>query len=602
MKVKPIPSNTSIKNNKDKLSFMYLFIFLLAIAVYGWTYTFDFSMDDGYIRDIVNDINKNWTGIGSIFSQRLGDDYRPISNLSFWLEDYIFGDLKPNISHLINTVLFAILSTLIFRFLLIMNLIEDKNKAIALALVTVILFVVHPMYVSVVANIKSRDNLLSMLFGILGAIQIVHFFNSYKKWRILSFLLFIIIANFAKRDAYFFLLFPLLYFLFFKNHLFNKKTLTRAFLYTIISCVIFFIIRSIVSEYYIGKDIASFTYSDSPLTTNDSLINRISFSLTTMWYYLKFFIVPFGYHSYYGYNQIPLNSLFSPLNIISVIAYISILIFSIFKYKKQKLYLFSFLFYLLAIAYAANLVYIISGAISDRYNFIGSLGLCLFTATLIVEYSKTSNWKIILKPWFILLIIILIGFNFYRAKDWKNSETLFLSDIKNGSQSAQVHQMLSSIYLNEALFANISIEEKDKKMLEAVKYIDKGLEISQINPMLLENKGISLIYYTQPDSAKTYFRKALQVDSTINTNINHLGLCFRNENNLDSALYYFGIAMNKDAIFGYAANNYVEMLIKQQRLNSVDSVIKILNNRFPTDKYLKQKTEDLNQKGIWYVY
>jgi hypothetical protein len=460
------------------------------------------------------------------------------------------------------------------------------------------------MHISVVANIKSRDNILSMLFGVTSAIQMIQFFKDRKKSRVFWILLLLIIAELSKSDAYVFAFFAFLYYFIYApyKYKFNFKFFAILIILFNILINVPSMVKTEMMNNFIGESIQYRVHVDSPLMHHDTIINRLSLSFTTMLYYLKFFILPFGHFSYYGYNHVSLMPLFSITNILSFFIYTGLLVFSILKFKSQKLFLFSFIFYLLAIAYASNLPVIVSGVLADRYNFIGSLGLSMFTATLILQYSNEKSWKVVLKPWFIILIAIFTAFNIHRTADWKNKETLFLSDIQKGSKSAHLHQMLSSIYINDALFADLPKDLADSAMSKAIFYIDKGLAISQFNPFLFENKGISKLYKNNITEAKVYFRKGIQLDSTVYSIHNYIGICFRNENKLDSALHYFAYAMNHETIFNYAANNYIEMLIRKQQYKSVDSTLVVLQKRFPTDKYLKQKIDYLKTNGSWYAY
>ncbi len=597
--------NATTEFNKNiNYLFIYFAIFISTFLLYGWTYTFSWGMDDGFIIDILKGIENNWTGISSVFTQRLGEDYRPFTVLSFWLEKTFFGDFNPGHAHLINVAFFGLLLVQIFRFIRIGSFMLQNDMAFAMALIVVLIFLAHPMHISVVANIKSRDNILSMLFGLSAAIQMIQFFKDYKKFRIIFIIFLLTIAELSKSDAYVFAFFPFLYYFIYVQNSFKpnfKKIAILIFVFIILINVPQ-IVKNNMMNSFICESIQYRVHVDSPLMHHDTIINRLSLSFTTMLYYLKFFIIPFGYYSYFGYNEIPLPSLFSLANILSFFIYTSIFIFSILKFKSQKLFLFSFIFYLLAIAYASNLPVIVSGVLADRYNFIGSLGLSMFTATLILQYSNEKSWKVVLKPWFIILIAIFTAFNIHRTADWKNKETLFLSDIQKGSKSAHLHQMLSSIYINDALFADLPKDLADSAMSKAIFYIDKGLAISQFNPFLFENKGISKLYKNNITEAKVYFRKGIQLDSTVYSIHNYIGICFRNENKLDSALHYFAYAMNHETIFNYAANNYIEMLIRKQQYKSVDSTLVVLQKRFPTDKYLKQKIDYLKTSGSWYAY
>src|SRR4029077_12117814 len=95
------------------------------------------------------------------------NNYRPLALLSFMVEKQIFG-LDPHIGHLINVLLFALSCVLIY--VLLTRLFPTLNRAFPLLMV--LLFVFHPVHVEAVANIKGRDDLLCLLFGIVSLLQV----------------------------------------------------------------------------------------------------------------------------------------------------------------------------------------------------------------------------------------------------------------------------------------------------------------------------------------------------------------------------------------------------------------------------------------------
>lgn len=583
------------------LSVLYLSFFFISFLLYGITYTFDWALDDNFIYDIIYNIKTNWNGFSTVLSQRFGQDYRPIVVISFYLQHFICGDLTPGISHLINVFLFVILLIQINRFIMLGKYYSDKTQLFAFAILVTFIFMLHPMHTNVVANIKSRDNILSMLFGISGAIQSIKYFNIARKIHLALFLFFMGMALLAKPDAYVFLIFPIGYYFLYENSNLKKKLLVIFF-----SLFSFFIIN--IAKYYMIKELVKNKFAlgsvrvDSPLIYNDSFLNKVSLSITTMFYYLKFFLIPCDYYAYYGINQIQLKPLFSLINIITFIVYVFIFIFSIIKYKKNKIYLFSFLFFLLSIAYASNLKIIVSGIVADRYNFIGSLGQTMFFSAVLVEYLNIIDVKNLFSKWLFVLMIILFAFSIHRIMVWKDTRTLLLDDIKYNTQSAQAYLMISSNYLNAALFDNLKKDSADEAIKYASFYVNRGLTIDSFNPYLLENKGIVKLYYGNNEQAIFYFRKGYLSDSSMLSCINYIGVSYRNLNNIDTALYYFGKAMNKTNEFTYAANNYIEMLIRKKQFKSVDSTINILINKCPNDKYLKSKVKYLIETGGWYAF
>lgn len=578
----------------------YLALFLGAVLLYGWTATFDWGLDDHFSYGAVQNANNNMNNIDAVLNQKFGEDYRPVTILSFWLEGKLFNGLLPGRAHFINALIFGLLLIQIFRFSLYGKYFSNDKILVAFALLTTLIFLVHPMHVSVVANIKSRDNLLSMLLGITSSIHFLYFLNNRQWWRIIFIPLFLLLAFLSKSDSYIFIIFPILYALFFSK--INWKMFAFVVLIVIFLGQVIPQIKSNIISDHIEGSIVSRVYLDSPLFENDSLINRLSLSLTTMLYYFKFFILPFGHYVYYGIDQIPLLPLFSPLNILSFFIHLFLFIFCILKFKTNRVYLFSLMFYFLAIGYASNLPVIVSGVLTDRYNFIGSLGMCMFVSALAIEYLNISYWKDLFKKWIVAVLIIFAGFAVYRTSAWKNTKTLLLRDIDDVTKSAHTNLMLSSEYINEVIFNNLSTEEADYCMTEAIRYIDRGLKVTDKNPFLYQNSGITSIYFGNNAEAVRYLKKSFELDSTIMSTANYIGIAYRNMNQIDSALHYFEYAMNNTNMFTYQSNNFVSMLIRKERFEAVDSTLNVLKMRFPNDKYLESKIESWKSNKEWYDY
>lgn len=85
--------------------------------------------------------------------------YRPLSLITFALEQEFFGDKHPEYSHQINAVLYG-LTGLSIGALLQKWLPGETIMAFMIGLA----FITHPIHTEIVANIKGRDELLSFLF------------------------------------------------------------------------------------------------------------------------------------------------------------------------------------------------------------------------------------------------------------------------------------------------------------------------------------------------------------------------------------------------------------------------------------------------------
>jgi len=143
----------------------------LAIALYAATIGFGTALDDGLVLSDNAYVLQGPSGIGDIlthdsFHGSIGESanltggrYRPLAQVMYALEVGIAGGVAPKLHHTVNVLLYALTALVLLRFL--QRRIMPGHTMAALA--TVVLFVVHPLHTEVVANIKGRDELLSLL-------------------------------------------------------------------------------------------------------------------------------------------------------------------------------------------------------------------------------------------------------------------------------------------------------------------------------------------------------------------------------------------------------------------------------------------------------
>ncbi len=570
--------------------------------LYGWTYGFDYALSDEYVLDAIAELPNNLHGFLNAFSQLYaGNDYRPVTILSFCIERFLFSGSSPHVSHLVNVFLYGIINIKLYDFVVVSKFDQEEKKLPWLALLTAFLFLIHPNHVSVVANIKSRDNLLSMLFGLLTAIQLIKASDQKQYIRLLPALFYITLALLSKRDAYIFAVIPALIILLFREVRYKKVAVYFGM------TIALFIISNWVRDYMAPNTIShtgalSIAFDKNPLVADDSVFNRISMCLTSLFYYIKFLFVPVGYHFIFGYNQIPLQPLFSFPNIVALFSIIIFFALALFRFKKNKIYLFCFLFFILSIAYALNLLQIVSNIVMDRYDFIPSFAFCLAVAAIFTDLTRAEAYKIFKTPALVLLSVLFIAFTVYRTKDWRNMFTLVKHDMPYLKQSVNANRIAAAIYINEALneetkpaynkqYADSMINIGEKYTLDGLKIYDQVVE-------LWEERGLCSFYRKDYPAALTYYLTCRRIDSNYLSALNYAGFTYWRLNNFDSAYYYFNYVVNREDYFGYAANNLLDLLYTNNHPREGDSILNIMKKKYPDDMGLKNKITTLGKNAV----
>jgi tetratricopeptide (TPR) repeat protein len=187
-----------VKNGYGNLAVLFLTAFLL----YGNTIRNGYSLDDSYVTQNNPKVLKGFAGIPEILTSRYVDEegnsfgYRPIAVTTFAIEHELWGR-NPHLSHLMNTLLFALCSLLLF--LLFRKIFHNTNRLFALAIV--FLFAAHPIHTEVVASLKNRETLLSFLFSLVAVRMFLKWYDARKAWPAVAGVFAFALAFLSKQDA-----------------------------------------------------------------------------------------------------------------------------------------------------------------------------------------------------------------------------------------------------------------------------------------------------------------------------------------------------------------------------------------------------------------
>lgn len=524
--VHPTTKNQSSSTNKRNI------LIALGIAIFGFL-IYSNTLSHGYVLDDFSQIKENFVtkrGLSDIgthfktharhgFGREEGELYRPITMSTFSLDWEIAPD-NPGWAHTVNVILYAITGGIFF--LLLMQLMKDFNLVIPF--LTTLFFMAHPTHVEVVANIKSRDEILMFLMSVLSIKFLFNYLkNNNLVWILFSVLIYTI-ALFSKENAITFLaIIPLCLFFFSKLKL--NKIIGYSAIY-LIPALLFILVRksvvggmttpggiSVLDNFLVGADGDFLAYTASAF----GMLGR----------YLWALFIPHPLVSDLGYNQIPLMGWGSWQALLAFFILGGAGVYALIKLKNKSLWSFGILFFLINFSIFTNLIIEIGTSYGERLLYSASPGFALVLTLGLMKILKVDirNKKADIFQNKTLLgvaagiVLVFSALTFNRNVDWESSYTLYHTDIEKAPNSAKLNYHYG---------------------LELVK---KGND---------ESGAVQKDWY---DKAKASFEKALEIKPDYHDAFGQLGLAYYREKNYDEALKNYEMALRYRKKFALVHSN-----------------------------------------------
>ncbi len=534
--------------------FVLLFGFLLYINTLGHDYTQDDAIviyDNMYTQKGVSGIPGLLTKDTFFgFFKKEGKDklvsggrYRPFTPIMFAIEYQLFGK-NPFIGHLINALLYGLLGYFIFQLLTIVFRIRSDYKLHFewIILACTVLFLSHPIHTEAVANIKGRDEIMSMLGAILATIYTIRYKeNNTGSNALIAFIAFFI-ALMSKENAITFLAIIPAIFVFFYN--IKIGSALSKMMPILAATALFLACRTAVLGFDMGT--TSTELMNNPYIkvignnyTPFSGTEKIATIIYTLGYYIKLLFLPHPLTSDYYPRQIDIMSLGDVGVLLSLFIYIFMVTVAIIYYKRDRVISFAILFFLATLSIVSNIVFPIGTNMSERFMFMPSLAFCLLIPHVL--YKITKNGKTAFG--IIVAIALLYSVKTYtRNQTWKNDFTLFTTDVKISRKSAKMLNAAGGALCTEA--SKEKDENKKKQMLlQAISYLNEAIKIhpNYSNAHLL--MGNSYFYLGELDKSIIAYENALRSNPDFQDAKSNLAVALRDagrkagekENNIQKA-------------------------------------------------------------------
>jgi tetratricopeptide (TPR) repeat protein len=580
----------------------------LSISLYANTWSFGFASDDTMMI-VDNSFTKGgFDGIKKIFTTDAfagflgegknllsGGRYRPLSQLIFNIEYSIFG-LNSHLWHIQNTIFFAIGMLIVF-FTLRKLFQNEEFQWSNIAFLSTLLLISHPLNTEVVANIKSFDLILSLIFSFLALNLSLKYYDSGKAKYLLGIFIYLFLGILSKETALTFLgVIPLSVLVFRK---FNKQRFIITFGVSLISVISYFVFRTIMIG--LPKSVEVTELLNNPFL-QATTTEKYATILYTWWHYIQLFLLPINLtHDYYPYT-IALKNFSDPFVILGFLLYVSLTIWSfykiflqLFKSGKPNLLAYSWIFYIFVFSVSSNIFVSIGAFMNERFIFIADIGLTIFATIILKKIAlkiRPKKQQIV----YLLLLPIVILFSIktvYRNQAWKNDYTLFTTDVQISNNSAKCNVSAGGKSYEKAK-KEFNAAKKKQLLNNAEKYLLKGIKIHPkyvAAYVLLGN-----VYFEKED-----YKKSLQSYITsvklgerkdAPANIKSLGIKLHQINKYQESLqvfdFYSKMFSSDSEVNYFIADNYLN-------LNQVDTSILILNKLIKSDSLYDEAYNKLGE-------
>ncbi|MEZ4883895.1 MAG: tetratricopeptide repeat protein [Chitinophagales bacterium] len=529
--------------------------------------------DPDYVlkNDFIQEASKE--NILHIATKPIAYNYHPLTMYSLML-DYQIWDKNAFGYHLVNLIIHLLNTLLIFYFAYLLS-----RGRVEIALITALLFGIHPMHVESVAWISERKDVLYVFFMTASFIAYLQYLRK-KDWVYYGLaVLWAALSMFSKPAA---VVIPLL--LICIDFYLKRKVRPKS----IADKIPFFVLALIFGILTIEAQ----TSGVALVGKNFTILQRTSFVAYGFVMYLVKLIAPFKLASFYPY---PISSAKESLplvfKIMPLIAMI-ILVIVAWTWRFTRLIIFAFAFYFFNVVLVLQFVSVGKAIVADRYTYMAYTGL--FFAIGYGFHKLYHSQRAYQKPLqaILLLSVLILGLlSFQQTKVWKNGETMWGNVIEKYPNS-MVYTTRGDFYMNaqeyDKAFADFSkaialnpneydaynlrgnIHRREKRYDEAIADYQKALTIQPRTPKPMLNLGNTYFELGKNDKALELYNQIIAGEPNNANALCNRGAIYFRQKEYDKALAdltkaiaidedYFDAYMNRGVVYS-VTNRFDESL------------------------------------------
>jgi tetratricopeptide (TPR) repeat protein len=493
-------------------------LFALAVLVYANTIPNKWAVDDvPIIRDNTL-VQRGLAGVPAIFTHDAfygyyqqdinalaGGRYRPLSPALFALEAELLAPVKkdaaqevvrdaagyrlrdlsadswfPNFLHLQNALLFGLLCVVLYQTLaqlLRPALAAGPARADAVAALTTLLFALHPLHTEVVANVKSADELLSLLGALLALGFTLRAYDApepeRRRWLLAAAGSFMLALLAKEMAATFVLVVPLaLWF-------FRAAPLRRlgALCWPLALVLVLYgglrtavvgtprrgeVVKELMNDPFLvldpqaaygplvpGSEVQKLLHPTATTFSRMPYANELATNVYTYGRYLRLLVWPHPLTSDYYPREVAVHSWAEGSVWLALLLNGGLLGWALWRTPRRSPVAFGILFYFITFSLVSNLLFPVGTNMAERFLFMPSVGACLVAALLLTQLAArlhgrpAARWA--LGAGVVGACLLLAAATLRRNPQWHDNYTLFSHDALVSVNSGKIKTDLAAL-------------------------------------------------------------------------------------------------------------------------------------------------------------
>ena len=516
---------------------------VFAFLLYANTLGHQYVLDDPLAITKNELVRQGVSGIPELFVRhyRAGTEgagasallYRPLSLVAFAAE-WSIAPNSPFIGHFMNVLWYALTVALLFAAL--RHLLHGHHWLWAAG--AALLFAAHPLHTEVVANIKSRDEILNLFFGIAAlsgwarwlspapprhqsTSQPIHQSTNpptrqSTKWLVVA-LGSYFLALLSKESAVMLLpVFPLAGWFFFNKT--ARQGTGHALLFAV-PVVVFLALRAAVLSQTADKFVVS--EMDNPIVAAAGFGERTATSFMVLWKYFQISVFPRPLLSDYSYRHLSVVGWGHWQALAGLFLYGGLVFLAVRGLLRRRVWAFPIAAFLCGVSLYSQLPVVIGTLFGERLLYAPSVWFCLGAAWLVWRATHVdpaahaadlpAAKKTYAGAGILGVVAVLFGLQtIVRNADWKDNLTLFAADVAKAPNSVRLHNgMGSELYALHSNAENLSEKEKADLLTQIEQHSNDAIAVRP-NPVSFLNLGNAAIAQNRYADAIRHYEEALK--------------------------------------------------------------------------------------------